>query len=115
MTSPPSQMIEEFGNALPVAATIDISDGNPRQVLVRDVFQAADVDAIHLADRRFVAHAIGAHAAVLAKVVMVLSGIEQVLGQIAFPAQQLEALRLDHGRPEAGSPAYRAVASIGAL
>ena len=76
-------MTEELGRTLPsVVATVDVRDRKLRQVLVRNVIEAHDVDPIHLANRGCVSNPEGSHAAVLAEVVVVLHGVEQVLRQL---------------------------------
>jgi hypothetical protein len=110
------QVAKELGDTLPpVVAAIDVSDGNACQLLVRDVVQAPDVDSVHLSDWRFSSDSKGSHAAVLAEVVVVLPGIEKILGQLRFPRQQAKAAFPRNGGPEAGSPADGAVAPIRAL
>lgn len=109
-------MGEECGIALPVVvAPVNLSDGNPRKLFVRDIFKAAKVDSVHFADGRFIADTEGAHAAVLTEIVVILLGVEQLLGELRFARQQAEALRLHHGRPKARSPADGAIAAIGSL
>ena len=77
-------MLEEIGRLLPFVATIDVGNGHPGQLFLGDVFQAAQVDAIHLADRRVVPDSKGADAAALAEVVVIVSRVEHVLRQIRF-------------------------------
>src|SRR4030095_14611527 len=57
----------------------------------------------------------GSHAAVLAEVVVVLHGVEQVLRQLCLHLQQPKASGLRHSWPEACSPADGAVTAIGGL
>lgn len=108
-------MAEELRRASLVVATVNIRDGDLCQLFVRNVVEAHHVYAVHLADGRFVAHTERAHAAVLAEVVMVLPGVEQILSELCLARQQAKALRFHHCRPEACSSANGAIASVGAL
>jgi hypothetical protein len=107
---------EEFRDALPfVIPTVDVSDGGVRQLFIRNVIQAAQVDSEHLPDWGFSSDTEGSNTAVLAKVMMVLLGVESVLSQLRFARKQSKAIGPCHGWPKACSPADRAVASVGAL
>src|SRR4029450_8950136 len=108
-------MMEELRRIWAVAATVHVRDRDTREFLVRDIFQASKVHPVHLPDRRFVPNAEGTHAAVPAKVAMILPGVEQVLRQGVLSLQQTESFRCCHGRPEAGAPTDRAVAAVAAL
>jgi len=109
-------MTEELRRALPsVVFPVDVSDGQFCELLVGDVIEARDVDSVHLADRRFVSDAECPYAAVLAEIVEVLPGIEQILGQFRFTRQQAEAFGSRNCGPEACPPADGAVAAISAL
>jgi hypothetical protein len=107
---------EEFRGALPfVITTVDIGDGSARELFIRNVLQAAQVNSEHLSDWGFSPDTEGSNTAVLAKVVMVLLGVEPVLSQLGFARQQPEAIGTCHGWPKACSPTDGAVASVGAL
>src|SRR3970040_345764 len=106
---------ERRGLPPPVVQPIDVGDGNLRQLFLRDAFQAAHVDTVHLADRRLVADAEGAHATTPAEEVLILAGIEKVLGELLLTRNQPKALRPGDRDPEAVSPANGAVAPVGAL
>jgi hypothetical protein len=109
-------MAKELGRSLPpVIATVHIGDGDARQLFVRDLFQTPDIHSVHLSYRRFGSDPEGAHAAVLAEVVLVLLGIEDIPSQLCFPCQQAKAAFPGYRWPEASSPADGAVAPIGAL
>ena len=72
-------MGKEFGPALPlVIAPINVRDGNDGEFFVSDVLNAAQVDAIHLSDRRLGTDAKGSNSAVPTEVVLILSGVEPV-------------------------------------
>lgn len=79
------QMAEKLRCALPpVVATINVCDGNLCQFFVEDIIEAHDVDSVHLADRRFVSNPEASYTTVLAEVVVVLLGVEQILRQFCF-------------------------------
>jgi hypothetical protein len=99
----------------PIAATVHVGDGNTREFLVRDILEAAEVDAVHLANGRLGSDTEGAYAAMFAEEVQVLGRVEQVLCQLGVSGDQTKVLRLGNGWPEASSSAYRAVAPIGGL
>jgi hypothetical protein len=94
---------------------IDVRDGYCRELSIRYIRQAAYVDSVHLADRRFVSDAKRSHSAVPAEVVLVLPGIEQVPRQIRLACQQAKVIRLGDCRPEARPSADRAVAAKSGL
>src|SRR5580765_2748068 len=89
---------------------IDIGDRQFRELLLREL-EAAQIHAVHLADRRLIADAEGAYAAAATEVVLVLLAAEEVLSQLAFAGEQAESLRPGDRRPEASAPADRAVAA----
>src|SRR2546423_543115 len=106
-------MCEKRRSALPaIVATVDVRDRKARQLFLGELFQASDVNAVHLADGGLVADTERAHAAMLAEVVVVLPGVKHVAGQIRFACQQAKPLGLHHRRPEARSPADGAVAPV---
>src|SRR5687768_1682952 len=111
-----SQVRKELRGIRPaIVAAVDVGDRNLRVLLVRDVLEAADVHAIHLADRRIVADAESAHAAMTAEVMKVLLRVEDVLRQLGFSRQQPEILGHCDGGPEARAPADRTVAAVTVL
>lgn len=111
-----SHMVGELRRALPtVVAPVNVCDGNPCELFIGDVDEAPDIDAVHLADRSFIANSEAAHATVSADVVMILPGIEQILRQISFSREQAEAFWLCHGYPLASPTTYGTVAAIGTL
>jgi hypothetical protein len=59
---------------------VNISDWDSRKLLRRDIFQAPQVDTVNLTSLRDAAYAKGAHAAVLAEIMLVAHGVEQILG-----------------------------------
>lgn len=63
-----------------VVTTVDIGDRQSGQYFVRDIRETAQIDAVHLADRRLGSDAKGADPAVLAELVQILPGVEEVLG-----------------------------------
>ena len=67
-----SQVRKVFRRMLPpIIHAIDVRDGNLRQHFFRHAFEAADIDAIHLSDRRFVADPERSDPAYLAEEVLV--------------------------------------------
>ena len=77
------QMTENCRRMLPIViAPIGVSDRCIREFVVGHVIQAHHVHAIDFTHRRFIANAERAHAAVFAKVVMVLFGIKQILRKV---------------------------------
>jgi hypothetical protein len=99
-------MTQELWCVLPsVIATVNVRDGNPGQLVVRDVFEAPYVDPVHLANRSFVSDAKGTNTAALAEVVVILLGIEQILSKVRSSRQETEAIGLCHSWPETRSPA----------
>src|SRR3954453_11485845 len=93
-----------------VVQAIDIGDRQLRELFVGEL-EAAEIYAVHLADRRVVADAEGAHAAAAAEVVLVLLAGEEIPDELAFPREQPESLGPRDRRPEAGPSADRAVAA----
>src|SRR5688500_6064170 len=92
---PRSLQMREEGRLVRTAAmhAVDIADRNLRQLLFADPLEAADVDPVHLADRRVVADAERPHAAPPAEEVLVLAGVESVLGQLCFARDQAKSFR----------------------
>jgi hypothetical protein len=84
---PRSQVREVLRLLEPVVATIDVGDGHPRKLFLRYVLETAQVDAVHLSQGSLVSDPERPHATVLAEVVEVLSGVEQVLRQLRFARQ----------------------------
>ncbi len=75
-------MRKVLGSVLPpIVHTVDVRDWNLREILFRNSFQTADVDAVHLSDRRVIADSKWTHTASLAEEVLILLGIEQVLSE----------------------------------
>src|SRR4249919_3880730 len=102
------QMREERrGIFPPVVQAVDIGNGHLRQFFFGDALQAPYVDTVHLSNGRLIAHTEGTDAAVLAKEVLVLLRVEEVLRHLPLARQQAKALRLRNCRPETVSPADR--------
>src|SRR5918995_332825 len=117
VTGPPaSQVRDELRDIRPaIVAAVYVRDWDLRELLVRDILEAANIHAIHLADRRVVADAKSAHAAMTAEEMKILLRVEDVLRQLGFSRQQAEILGHCDGGPEARAPADRAIAAITAL
>ena len=98
-----------------IVHAIHIYDGQSGQLLFRDAFQAAEVDAVHPANWSLGADAVGTDAAYAAKVVLVLSGVEEVLRKFVAACKKADAAFAGDCRPEPVSPADGAVASKGRL
>ena len=96
----------------PVIEPVDVRDRHFGKFFFGDALQAAYVHAVHLADRRIVADAEGADAAVFAKEMLVLFGVKAVLGHFLLARQQAKVLGLGGGHPEPVSPADGAVAPV---
>src|SRR4051812_3018828 len=97
-----------------VVQAIDVGDRQIRELLVGEL-EAAEIHAVHLADRRVVADAEGAHAAAAAEVMLVLLAGEEIPDDLAFAREQPESLGPRDRRPEPGPSADRAVAAKGGL
>ena len=108
-------MGEVLGRCKPVVVPVNVGDRDARQIFFRHSLEAPQIDPIHLTGRRLGADAERTDATVLAKVVLVLPGVEQVLCQLRLTRQETKSFRLRDRGPEACSPADRAVAAIGAL
>src|SRR6185437_7074880 len=79
-------MLPKVGTCLPlVMHAVHVGYRDLRELFLRDAFQAADVDTVHRADRRVHANTEDAHAAMLAKEMMVLLRAEQVLCELTSP------------------------------
>ena len=104
-----------LGRSKTVVATVNVRDGDARQFLLRYIFEAAKVDAVHLPDGRVGSHSERTHATNLAEEVVVLLGVEQILSQLGLSGQKPEPFGLRNSRPEARSAADGAVAPVGAL
>src|SRR5205085_12694674 len=98
-----------------IVQAVDVGNRHLGQRLVRDVLEAAEIHAVHLADRRVVAHAKGTHATAPAEVVLVPLAAEKILRQLIPAAEEAEAVGPRHCRPEARAPADRAIAAKGWL
>ena len=96
---------------MPVMEPVNIGDGNFCKLLVRDIGETPEIDAIHFAEGRFIADAKAANAAVLAEIVMVFLCVEQILCQLRLASKQAKVLGLGYSRPESGAPAYGAIAT----
>src|SRR5689334_3035299 len=106
----------EPGSPLPlVVHPVDIGNRDSRQLLFADALEAAEVHAVHRADRRVVADPERPDAADLAEEVLVLLRVEPVLGEHLPARQQAELLRPGHRGPEAVAAADRAIAAVGRL
>lgn len=109
-------MTEEFRRVLPVVVqSVHVGDRHLRKLLIRDIRKTHDIDTDHFSHRRFISDAKGAHAAVLAEVVMVLARVEYIFREFSLACQQAEFIRFRNGRPEARTSADRAVAAERAL
>ena len=74
-------MAENCRCVLPVViATVNVRDRNSCQFLVREIVEAHHVYSVHLANWRVVPDTESTYAAVLAEIVVVLLGVEHVLG-----------------------------------
>lgn len=62
--------------------TVNVRDRDARQIFFRYALQAPQIDPVHLPDGRLGPYTKRTHAAVLAEVVLVLPGVEQVLRQL---------------------------------
>ena len=103
------EMVRSFLPAIMEA--VDIGDRRAGEHRIVDVGHAAEVLAVHLADRRVVTDAERTHATVPAEEVLVPARIEQVLGHLALSGEEAEYLRARHRHPETRPPADGAVAS----
>ena len=93
-----------------VIHTINVGDRDLRQLLLRDVFQASNVDAVHPGT-----DAEHPHSAMLAEEVLTLRRAEQVLRELGLSGNELEGFGLSYARPEPVPPADRAVAAVARL
>ncbi|ODT81585.1 MAG: hypothetical protein ABS69_05690 [Nitrosomonadales bacterium SCN 54-20] len=66
---------------------INVSDRDFRKLLISNIREAAQIDAIHLADRCFISHTEAANTTVLAEIVMVFPGVESILCQFRLTRQ----------------------------
>src|SRR5512139_4107272 len=98
-----------------VVHPVYVGDRNLGQRFLAQSFEAAEVDPVHLADRRLVADAEGSHAAVAAKEMLVPAGIEQVLRQFLSAAEEAKLFGSRDRSPKAGPAADRTVAAISRL
>jgi len=106
-------MADEIRSGIPaIVHAVDVGDWNGRQFFLRDSLQAADIDAVHLADRRVVADAEDPDAAMLAEVVVISLRTKYVAGEFTFAGDQPEAVRCGNCGPEPVAPADRAIAAI---
>ena len=64
--------------------TVNVRDRDARQLFFRYSLEAPQIDPVHLPDGRLGANTKRTDAAVLAEVVLVLPGVEQVLRQLCF-------------------------------
>ena len=64
-----------------VMLAVNVSNWGSRKFFRRHIFQAAQVDTVNSIPIRGVAYAERAHAAVLAEIVLVAHGVEQIFGQ----------------------------------
>ena len=79
--APGSQVAKELRCTLPVVvAAVGVGDGQGGQLFVGDASEAPQVDPVHLSNGRLGSDAKGTNAAMLAEVVLVLLGVEEVLG-----------------------------------
>ena len=108
-------MTRELRLALPIAAAIDVGDGQAREFCLGDATQATQVDSIHLSDGRLGPNAERTHTTVLAEVVLVLPCVEQVLSELALASGEAKAPFACHSWPEACLTADGTVAAIGTL
>src|SRR5215207_6018052 len=117
VTGPPaSQVYEKLRGIRPaIVAAVHVSDRDLRELLVRDFLKAAKIDAVHLADRRVVADAESAHAAMTAEEMKIFLRVEDILRQLGFSRQQPEIPGHRDRWPEARAAADRAVAAVTAL
>jgi hypothetical protein len=69
-------MAEMLWGSKSIIPTIYVGDWNSGEILFRYIFEAAQVDAVHLADGSLCSHPEGTHAAYLAEEVVILLGVE---------------------------------------
>ena len=110
-----SKVREVLGRSEPVMHSVDIRHGNAGELFLRDTCQTTEVDAVHLSNRRLGSDTEGTDAADPAEIVQILAGVEFVLDELRPSCQETEVLGGRYRRPEPGSPADRAVATIGRL
>src|SRR6188768_3966956 len=89
-----------------VIHTINVGDRDLRQLLLRDVFQASNVDAVHAR-----ADAKNPHSAMFAEEVLTLLRAEEVLRELGLSGNELEGVGLCYPRPEPVPPTDGAVAA----
>jgi hypothetical protein len=107
---------EESGGFVPsVVYTVNVRDWDLGELLFADALQAANVDAVHLSDGRVVSDPERSNTAVLAKEVLVLPCIEEILRQVLFAGNKAKTVGLSNCSPKAISPADGAVAPVCAL
>ena len=98
-----------------VVQPVDIGDGDIGELFLGDVFQAADVDAVHLPDGRLGSDTEWSNAASSTEEVKILESIEPVPGELCLAHQKTEVLRSRDRRPKAVSAADRTIAAIRGL
>jgi hypothetical protein len=77
-------MTHRRGRRIPaLVQAIDVADRQIRELLLREL-EAAEIHAVHLADRRLVADAEGAYAAAATEVVLVLLAAEEIPDELGF-------------------------------
>lgn len=99
----------------PVVGSVDVGNGYAGEFSFWHVLQAADIDAVHLSDRRLGSDAERADAAVLAEEMQVLAGVEPVLCEFGLSRPEAEVLRSSHCGPEPRAATDGAVAAVRAL
>jgi hypothetical protein len=110
------QMREELWLVLPpIIHAVDIRDWNLREFRFGDTFETADVDSVHLADRSLVADAESADTTPFAEEVLILLGVEEILGKLFLARNQAKSFRSGNSGPEAIPAANGAVAAIRTL
>ena len=109
-------MLKEFRSGAPVVvSTVNVSDRGARELCVSSIGEAAKVYAVHPADRRFGAYAEAPYATLLAEIVFVLLGIEEIFRQGSLSSYETKSLGFRYGGPKSRATANRAVAAVGAL
>lgn len=94
-----------------VVYSIHIGDRNARQFLFRHTFQAADIDAVHFPDRRFIAHSKNPYAAMAAKIMVIFVRRKNVASQFTFAGDNAKTFGQGNRRPKAAARANGTIAA----
>jgi hypothetical protein len=98
-----------------VVHAVDTGNRNARQLFLSDILQAADINAIHLADGRLIADAKRPDATYFAEEMLILPRVEQVFGEHIGARYESKLTLLCHSRPEPVPPANGTITPVRSL